>query len=191
MSLDNVIYELTHEGAGLKLKHVEQVADRSGPAIEPGTHVHHWDKDNFLKEIETGVPLKHIEECQDRSNPRVEGVQVHPNDRPALLAEVKAVGGHHALVSEIKAGSVALKHVDAPADRSAPAVQGAQVGKWDKGAFLHEIESEHKLKHVENAADRSSPRVDPEVQLKPNRHGELLNEVKSSSPKQLRHVQDT
>ncbi|EFJ49468.1 hypothetical protein VOLCADRAFT_104335 [Volvox carteri f. nagariensis] len=188
MSLDNVLYELRHEGADKKLKHVEDVADRSQPAIEPGTHVHNWDKDSFLKEIETGVALKHVKESQDRSSPRVEGIQVHPNDRPSFLAEVKAVGGHHALISELKAGGVALQHVESPADRSAPAVQGAQVGKWDKDAFLHEIESPHTLKHVENAADRSGPRVEPDLQIKSNKHDDLLNEIKSTSPTQLRHL---
>ncbi|GLI67965.1 hypothetical protein VaNZ11_012300 [Volvox africanus] len=190
MSLDNVLYELRHEAADLKLKHVEQVSDRSQPAIEPGTQIHHWDKGDFLKEIETGVSLKHIDESQDRSSPRVEGVEVRVSERPALLKEVKLVGTHHAVVNEIKAGGVVLQHVESPADRSAPAVQGAQVGKWDKDAFLHEIESPHALKHVEAVDDRSMPRVEPEVQVKSNKHGELLSEIKKSSPNKLKHVED-
>lgn len=36
MSLDNVMYELQHEGAEMKLNHVEETSDRSQPAIEPG-----------------------------------------------------------------------------------------------------------------------------------------------------------
>lgn len=58
----------------------------------------------------------------------LKGAQLQPSDRPALLAEVKAIGGHHAVASEVKAGGLALHHVEAPADRSAPVVKGAQVG---------------------------------------------------------------
>ncbi len=61
---------------------------------------------------------------------------MQPNPRPALLAEVKAIGGHTAVVSEVRAlaseaggSGVALKHVEAPADRSAPMIDGASVGQ--------------------------------------------------------------
>jgi hypothetical protein len=61
---------------------------------------------------------------------------MQPNPRPALLAEVKAIGGHSAVVSELKAVAseggapgLALKHVDSPADRSAPMTDGANVGQ--------------------------------------------------------------
>lgn len=61
---------------------------------------------------------------------------MQPNPRPALLAEVKAIGGHNAVVSELKSvtsegggAGLALNHVEAPADRSAPMTDGAHVGQ--------------------------------------------------------------
>ncbi|GFR48816.1 hypothetical protein Agub_g10768 [Astrephomene gubernaculifera] len=235
MSLDKVLQELASEGTP-KLKHIDQVADRSTPAIGPDAHVGHWDKGQFLKEVESGCPLKHVEDPKDRSEPRIEGkctriiphfhhtstsipatsrghlswiptnacasllapaadVQLHPSNRAAHLAEVKALGGHHALLSELsaasQAGGPALAHVEAPADRSAPVVEGAHVGKWDKSGFLQEIQSPPQLKHVERTADRSVPKVEPGVQVKRNSHHELLSEIRTSSPQALRHVQDT
>ncbi|KAG2451324.1 hypothetical protein HYH02_003929 [Chlamydomonas schloesseri] len=196
MALDNVLFELRHSEP--HLKHVE-ADDRSGPKIEPGTTVHHFDKAKFIQEIEGGAPLKHPDEVSDRSAPQLSGIQMQPNPRPALLAEVKAIGGHTAVVSEVRAlaseaggSGVALKHVEAPADRSAPMTDGASVGQWDKKAFLGEISSPGKaLKHVDQVNDRSHPHVEPDVKIKRHPHDELMSEVRSSSPQQLRHVEAT
>ncbi|KAG2435697.1 hypothetical protein HXX76_006896 [Chlamydomonas incerta] len=196
MALDNVLFELRHSEP--HLKHVE-ADDRSQPKIEPGTTVHHFDKAKLIQEIEGGCPLKHpaADDVSDRSAPQLAGIQMQPNPRPALLAEVKAIGGHNAVVSELKAvtsegggATLALNHVEAPADRSAPMTDGAHVGQWDKTAFLGEISSPGKaLKHVDQVSDRSQPHVEPDIKIKRHPHDQLMSEVRSSSPQHLRHVE--
>ncbi|KAG2501653.1 hypothetical protein HYH03_000157 [Edaphochlamys debaryana] len=196
MSLDQIAYVIRHQEGNVALKHVEDVSDRSAPRIEPGATVHKFDKGTLLSSIEHGAELKHVPESQvhDCSTAHIDpDYHMQPSARPALLAEVQAVGGHHAVVSELKAAAEAggpeLKHVEEPADRSAPNVEGASVGKWDKGKLLAEIEGHKELKHVEGA-DRSAPLVEPDVKIKHHPHDELMKEVSSASPQALRHVED-
>ncbi|KAK9828520.1 hypothetical protein WJX72_000532 [[Myrmecia] bisecta] len=89
----SAIKESAPEPAKNLLHPVEAVADRSAPLIEPGTHVHTWDRDAFLQEIQEGSPkLKHVPsvELSDRSEPTVEDdVHLQNNCHAKLLAEVQ------------------------------------------------------------------------------------------------------
>jgi len=160
----------------------------------------------MLQEIEHGVPLKHVDkaEVHDASAPKIEDVVLHTSSRPELLSEIRAAGGHHAVVSELKhtflheahEGGFPLNHVAQVADKSAPAIADAHVGQWDKGAFLAEVQGPHWLNTVEPGAvhDRSAPHVQGDAGVGVARgasptHGALLKEVAGSAKAgQLHHV---
>ncbi|PNH02341.1 Peroxisome biogenesis factor 1, partial [Tetrabaena socialis] len=101
---------------------------------------------------------------------------------PEVVSELKAAS---------EAGGVPLRHLEGAeaADRSAPAVEGAHVGKLDRGAFLAEVGARKELRHVNQVCDRSTPLVEPDVKVGRHPHQELMTEIASGSPKGLRHVE--
>jgi hypothetical protein len=193
---------------GHVLRHVEQINDKSKPALEPDTHLKKWDKQGLLKGIETGVALKHVE-TDDRGQPVIDpNAHIGPSHHKEMLQEVRAAAAHSALVREVTAVSDAagagegdedlpqsplvaqLKHVDT-ADKGKPAINSdAHVQKWDKQGFLHEVASPHELHHVnpDQIADRSAPAVPADAHVGKNPAMAVLKQIGSGELPALKHV---
>eukprot|EP00878_Enallax_costatus_P002154 GHUV01002323.1.p1 GENE.GHUV01002323.1~~GHUV01002323.1.p1 ORF type:complete len:211 (+),score=69.98 GHUV01002323.1:124-756(+) len=205
-SHDKILQEIPK---GHVLRHVEQINDRSKPAIDADTHLKKWDKDGLLKGIEAGVPLKHVD-TDDRGKPVIApDVHIQPSHHKELLQEVRAAAAHSALVREVHAVSDAagagdgdedvthsplvaqLHHVETD-DKGKPVITAdTHVQKWDKEGFLQEVASPHDLHHVDPSqiADRSAPAVPADAHVGESPAVAVLKQISEGEVPELRHVE--